>query len=175
MSWKLVSTYFENIAKEHLSIGHDPNNDKERFFVVELERALNGEVYDMNWDDIALIMPNVSGAPKDSGGDSKLEMSIQLFVLGYAENQDYQSQKAVYEKTEEVALEILKRCKKDSIEQHEIDGKSVFYGSLDHLDGVSLIQTTFPTSNQSRGWQINFKISPHLNTCIDATKWNDIS
>ena len=166
--FETLCNYFENIATQHEAIEHTPSDP--RFFLVSLEDAINGEC-DIEFGGYSLLLPNVTWSPKDDGGEVKQEMDIMFFVLGYVENQDFEAQKQIYIDTEKIVQDILNRIKSDSI--NEANNETFFYGSQNRIK-ANVVQTTFPTSIQSRGWQVNIKITPFYSECVDATKWKDL-
>jgi hypothetical protein len=163
--YELLIQYLTAIATNHVSILHTP--EKPRFFCVDLEEVISRE-RNLSFDNQCLVLPNVVFKTVDNGSQIRQEMDVMLFVLGYSPNNDFEKEKQVTIDTEKTAISIINRMKADSITGH-----ALFYGSQNKLD-VSLTQSKFPTSLNSRGWQINLKITPFMNKCVENDDWADL-
>lgn len=167
LGYEKLITYFKVLAENHADIQHS-ETDK-RFFQIELEEALNSE-FELELDDISVIIPNVEWRPVDNGAHVRQEMKVMFFIMGYYEQGDHEEKEQVKIKTELIMRDFLNRMKSDSQ-----NGEDLFFHSQDKFDVDSVLSTHLLTSKQSIGWQAIINISPHYNDCVDVDKWEDLS
>ena len=158
-------TYFENIAREHVSIQHTDN--EKHFFRFELDEVLNG----INRTDVAypmLILEGYSYDYTDNKSDNILKNRSGAFILldHCPDISDYGKIHEIWDNLESIADDILIRIKFDKRNPLTPVVRGFEFSSVES----KLIANEI---GNSIGIRITFTISSPVPSDINVTRWLD--
>ena len=159
-------SYFENIAREHVSIQH--TNTEKHFFRFELDEFLNG----INRTDIAyplLALEGYSFDYTDNKSDNIIKNRSGAFMLldHCPDISDYQNVHDIWDRLETIADDILIRIKTDKRNPLTPVIRGFEFSSVESR----LIANEV---GNSIGIRITFTISSPSPSDIDGSRWLDL-
>ena len=155
--------YFENIARDHVSIQHTDN--EKHFFRFELDEVLNG----INRTDVAypmLALEAYSYNYTDNKSDNILKNRNGAFMLldHCPDISDYDDVHYIWDRLENIADDILIRIKTDKHNPLTPVVRGFEFSSVD--SGLIINQI-----GNSIGIRITFTITSPVPSDVDPTRW----
>lgn len=155
-------TYFEKIATNHLSIAHSTSNH--RFFRTELDEFLES----MNLTGLGncLILESTDYSTPNPSADNMLKYrSIAFMVVKHCDTpDDYSNIATIYDDTEEIADEIIRKIFYDTYGRAETAFCDV------KLDSVS-VNPVANFADYNYGQRVVISMQQYFDTTPDPAKW----
>jgi hypothetical protein len=144
-------TYFAQVASEHLEIKTFVHGDVRRFQAKSRS--------EMEYPCLWLETPNQKFV--DNTGNTFIESTGAFVVLHNAPAGDAEGQDQIWSDTNEIALDIIARIRKDSRDKTKFIGCSNF--SIDPVD------TLFVANDY--GWRVEFTVKKSWSLCFNPLRW----
>lgn len=146
--------YFRTIAKEHVNI--------EYFVHGASERIISQSRSDLKYPCLWLETPSMRLSDTTSDVQGWRETGFVVFIN--SDTDDYEKQDHIWQKTEEIVLDIISRLRKDSRQlQFKIDLNSI---------SIDPIHTIFVDNDY--GWRVEFRTDKSVPICYHPEKWSNI-
>jgi len=156
-------TYFENLARKHISIQHTDN--EKHFFRFEIDEVLNG----IQRSDVAypmLVLEGYGYDYTDNKSDNIIRNRDTAFVLMDAcpDMSDYSALHTIWDELESIADDILVKMKSDKTNPLTPVIRNFDFSSVQ----VNLIANEI---GNSVGLRVSFKVSSPMLSDINPERW----
>ncbi|HAN19612.1 MAG: hypothetical protein A2X13_14770 [Bacteroidetes bacterium GWC2_33_15] len=161
-----LEQYFENIAKNHISINHTATN--KHFFRIDVEEVLTRITTKVNYPFLSLERAEFMLAGPNNDNVSQQRTVALMYIDKYAEG-DYDAINTIYDLSEKVAQDIVNRLLYDmetGVQPSILRGFNVNTVNVQHLP-------LHPTNNHT-GVRITLTLDSKYNRTIDKSKWKDL-
>lgn len=161
--FKDLIQYFEDLAKNHVSIQHSQLS--KHFYRFEVEEVLNG-LRDINYP--AMILESYTFDYRNSDADQQIKTRRGAFILidHISDSGDFDKIYQTFETMEEIANDMILRIREDKA-QKTVD---VLNGiDMNGFDGVPIAND----SDQNYGVRVSFNITSVTANVVDNGIWGD--
>lgn len=167
-------TYFEDLARKHVSIAHT-NNDC-HFTPISIDDFKNGIVSKIKFNHLLLLKPDFI-LTNDRSGNLIKKYTGQLMILGKVSEREttHANKNTIIDSLEEINDEIIARMLND-VYVHNENRAGLFKATPETLNisgspvGASDIN---PNYYGSSGWFLQFDIFWPISATPTAAKWTD--
>lgn len=156
-----IEEYFKMLAIEHSDINHSDNQP--HFYRMELEEVLMNLRSKVNFPFVGL--ERIESKFNNSPGQTSKRKSIALMFISKVENNSNEAVNAIYDLTDEVADEFLRRVYDDVVK---------LTGPFTNIDWNSLDiqQIAFNDASKIAGCRLIFDTIENFNKRVTTSKWN---
>lgn len=146
-------SYFEQLASEHQGIKSFVHGDARRF-----QAKSRSEIeYPCLW------LETPSQKFIDNTGNTHIESTGAFVILHNAPAGDADAQDQIWSDTNQIALDVISRIRKDSKDRTQFI-KSDFFG-------IDPIDTLFVANDY--GWRVEFSVKKTKELCYNSSIWTD--
>ncbi|KAA8483766.1 hypothetical protein BDE36_1767 [Arcticibacter tournemirensis] len=168
MSEAQYISYFENLAKQSIAIGHDPDQGRYSFFYIE-------DPYNMEEIDLAIrnrltlpaLLLETSDGELDKNATTNYTDTIKCVfsVIGKANTTEELRQSR--DQCKRIGIEILARMSHDSSRNAIVPGKNVYFRIEEVEYSPISVDTLF------FGYQFSFRFVCPFGFSVDSAIWHD--
>jgi len=167
--------YWENIAKQHEDIRHDPNNaSNKKFFRINIEETITGFRQEIAEKEIVMVLVNYN-FDNDTTDPSNVMSTVKFgfMIIGHADAGDDDAQALLMTKTENIVKQIIARANLES-KQEVLDGTDFWFNSLNEDVNFYSTPVNYIGDGNYHGWLVTGEFKQSFDCRVDVSQWADL-